>query len=165
MEAFEERMVERGDARCESAITSREFGVDSRRLRQPHQRAREAGIVERRDEAVDRLDAGLAALFEARDVGELQLEGAEVVTRREMRGGDEIINVRVAASAEGFELFGQIDHLARQERVVEREHRGAVGDRVDAEFKRKQHPHEFRQHTLYFEEVLSFLGDFGHCRN
>ncbi len=152
--------MRRRDARCESAITSREFGVDSRRLRQPHQGAREARVVERRDEAVDRLDAGLAALFEARDVGEFQLEGAEVVTRREMRGGDEIIDVGVAASAERFELLGQIDHFAGQQRVVKRQHRGAVGDRVDAEFERKQHPHEFGQHTLYFEEVLSFLGEF-----
>ena len=165
MEPIEQRTVEGRDARCKTAITSREFGVDARRLRQTHQGAGQAGVVERRDEAVDSLDTGLAALFEARDIGEFQLEGAEVVTRGEMRGGDEIIDVGVAASAEGLELFGEIDHFARHQRVVERQHRGAVGDRVDAEFQRKQHPHEFGQHTLYFEEVLSFLGNFGHRRN
>jgi len=84
------------------------------------------------------------------------------VARREMRGGDEIINVSVAASAERLEAFRQIDHLARQQRVMERQHRGAVGERIDAEFKRKQHPHEFGEDAFYFEEVLSFLGDFGH---
>src|SRR5260221_7668444 len=118
MEAFEERMVERCDARCESTITSCEFRVDARGLRQPHQGARKAGVVERRDEAVDRLDAGLAALFEARDVGELQLERTEVVARREMRGRHEIINVSVAASAEWFEFFGKVDHFTRQQRVM-----------------------------------------------
>ena len=45
---------------------------------------------------------------------------------------------------------------------MERQHRGAVGERVDAEFERKEHPHELREHAFYFEEVLSFLGNFGH---
>src|SRR5271154_1215722 len=118
MESFEQRSIEARDARCESAITSRQLGVDPRRLRQPHQRSREPGVLERRDEAVDRLDAGLTALLEAGNVGELELEGAEVVTRREMRGGDEVVDVGVAASAERFEPLGQIDHLAGQERIV-----------------------------------------------
>ena len=165
MEPIEERAIEAGDARRESAIASREFGVDARRLRQAHQGAGEAGVVERRDEAVDGLDAGLAALFEAGDVGELELEGAEVVTRGEMRGGYEIIDVSVAARAERFEALGQIDHFAGQQRIVKRQHRGAVGDRVDAEFEREQHPHEFGEDAFYFEEVLSFLGDFGHRCN
>src|SRR5208282_2029010 len=103
MEPFEQRSIKARDARCESAITPRQLGVDSRRLGQPHQCSRETGVLERRDEAVDRLDARLAALFEARDIGELQLEGAEVVTRREMRGSDEVVDVGVAASAERFE--------------------------------------------------------------
>ncbi len=77
---IQQRAIEARDARRKSAITARQFGVDSRRLRQPHQSAGEARVVERRDEAVDRLDAGLAALFEAGDVRELQLEGAEVMT-------------------------------------------------------------------------------------
>src|SRR5271170_683714 len=103
MEPFEQRSIEARDARCESAITSRQLGVDSRRLRQPHQRSRETGVLERRDEAVDRLDSRLAALLEASDIGELELEGAEVVTRRQMRGGDEVVDVGVAARAERFE--------------------------------------------------------------
>src|ERR1700690_4425220 len=103
MEPIEQRSIKARDARCESAISPRQLGVDSRRLRQPHQRSREAGVLERRDEAVDRLDARLAALLEARDVCQLELECAEVVTRREMRGGNEIVDVGVAASAERFE--------------------------------------------------------------
>src|ERR1019366_4029755 len=95
MKPFEERAVEARDARRESAITTRQFGVDSRRLRQPHQSAGQARVVERRDETVDRLDAGLAALFKACDVREFQLEGAEVMTRRQMGGGDEIVDVSV----------------------------------------------------------------------
>src|ERR1700734_2465833 len=164
MEPIEQRSIEARDAWCESAITPRQFGVDSRRLRQPHQRSGETGILERRYEAVDRLDARLAALLEARDICQLELEGAEVVTRRKMRGGDEVVDVGVAASAERLEPLGQIDHLAGQQRIVKRQHRGAVGHRVDAELKGKQHPHELRQHTLYFEEVLRFFCNFRHRR-
>ena len=146
----------------ETAITTREFGVDARRLREPHQRTGEAWIVEGRDEAVDSLDAGLAAIFETADIGKFKFKSAEVVTRSEMRGSDEVIDVGVAASAERFEPLGQIDHLAGEQRVMKREHRAAVGDRVDAELERKQHPHKFGQHALYFKEVLRFLGNLRH---
>src|ERR1700735_4708324 len=107
MEPIEQRSIEARDPWCESAITSRQLGVDSRRLGQPHQRARKTGILERRDEAVDCLDARLAALLEAGDVCQLELEGAEVVTCREVRGGDEVVDVGVAASAERFEPLRQ----------------------------------------------------------
>src|SRR5712692_3211844 len=159
METFEQRAIESGDSRCESAITTREFSVDARRLCKTHQRAGEAGIVERRDEAVDSLDAGLAAIFETADIGKLQFESAEVMTRGKMRCRDEVIDVRVAAGAERLEPLGQIDHLAGEQRIVKREHRAAVGDRVDTELERKQHPHELGQYALYFKEVLRFLGN------
>src|SRR6266851_1352191 len=162
METLEQRAIESGDSRRESAITTREFSVDARRLCKTHQCAGEAGIVERRDETVDSLDAGLAAILETADIGKLQLKSAEVVTRSEVRGGDEIIDVRVAAGAERLEALGQIDHLAGEQRVVKREHRAAVRDRVDAELERKQHPHEFGQYALYFKEVLRFLGNLRH---
>ncbi len=86
------------------------------------------------------------------------------MARRQMGGGDQIIGVGVAASAERFEPLGQIDHFARDERIVEGQHRAAVRERVDTELKRKQHPHELRQHALDFEQVLRFFGNFRHRR-
>src|SRR5260370_1244490 len=162
METLEQCAIEAGDSRSESAIATRQFSIDAGGFGESHQRAGEAWIVEGCDEAVDSLDTGLAAIFETADIGELQFESAEVVTRGKMRGGDEVVDVSVAASAEWFEALGKIDHLAGEERVVEGEHRAAVGDRVDTELEREQHPHERCQPALYFKEVLRFLGDFRH---
>src|ERR1700730_3728673 len=73
---------------------------------------------------------------------------------RKMSGSDEIVVVGQGRRAERVDLFGQMNHLAGQQRVVKGQHRTAVSDRVQAKFLRVQHPHELRQHALDFVQCL-----------
>ena len=72
---------------------------------------RQARILEGRDEAIDRLGALLAALIEAGDIGEIEVEGAEFVAAREMRRDREEIVVRLFGIFEHVDALGQKNHL------------------------------------------------------
>ena len=72
----------------------------------------------------------------------------------QMSGGDEIVVVGERSRAERVDLLGQMNHLARQQRIMKGQHRAAIGDRIQAKFLREQHPHELRQHALDFVQCL-----------
>ena len=148
IEPVHQREIEVLDPRREAAIVPAQFRIDAGRLAQAHQRAAEAGILEGRHEAIDRLGAFFSALIEAGNIRQVEVEGAELVTARQMRRDREKIVVGLLRIFERIDALGKIDHLPRHQRIMKRKHHRRVGERVDAELERKQHPHEFRYDAL-----------------
>ena len=103
---------------------------------------------------LQRFQSGLAPLVKAGQVTQLQRETAELVARRQMRRDHLVVAERLVTAGEGIRALGQIDDFAGQQRIAERRRYRPLGaDSVQAELERKQHAHEFGEHTFDFVQL------------